>query len=327
MKFEDPESALEGAITSDLNSRKENDIFRPAAGTRNARSTRVIPKPCLARRENAFAPDFFVIGAMKAGTTTLCSYLKQFDEIGNSRIKETDYFILEKNHGLGEAWYRRQFDLSRPLLGEASPNYAKYDIFAGVPERIARVAPDAKFIFVARDPVERLVSHYRHAWTHGHMRIKPASLLSSPNGRHMIECSRYGVQIDRYLAHFDRCQFLFIDFNELCDVPQRVGDQIADFLGISRRIMQPELPANTADQIARVPGVLKRAAHSTLARRFDRFIPIFTRKLVHRAFSIRKPDAAPALDQALLDEVAYLLRADAQRFREIANREFGQWRV
>lgn len=274
-----------------------------------------------------FSPDFFVIGAMKAGTTTLSRCLAQFDEIGISRTKETDYFTLEKNYSLGEAWYQGQFDLGRQLIGEASPNYTKYDIFRGVPERIAGVAPDARFLFIARDPVARFESHYHHSWTHGHMQVKPTDLLASDQGRHMVECSRYAAQIDQYLAHFGKHQFLFLDFDELCETPQRLVDQVADFLGIARRIIQPEPPANTADQIAQVPGVLKRAARSKLVRRIDRFIPKSAGSLVRAAYSFRKPYSLPVLGPALLEEVGELLRADARRFREIAGLEFGQWRV
>ena len=279
------------------------------------------------RRDQTFAPDFLVIGAMKAGTTTLCHYLAQFAEISISRNKETDYFVLEKNFALGEAWYQGQFDLTRQLVGEASPNYAKYDIFPGVPERIAGVAPHTKFIFIVRDPVARFASHYRHSWTHGHMRVNPTDLLASNNGRHMVECSRYAVQIEKYLAHFDRQQFLFLDFDELCDAPQRVGDQVSDFLGINRRIMQHELPANTADQIAQVPAVLKRAARTKIVSKLDYLIPKLAHDLVRATYHFRKPDSAPVLEPALLDEVAELLKADALNFREIAGKEFSQWRV
>ncbi|MBV1867163.1 MAG: sulfotransferase domain-containing protein [Marinosulfonomonas sp.] len=264
---------------------------------------------------------------MKAGTTTLCHYLDQFEDIGISRTKETDYFIQEKNFPLGEAWYERQFDLSRRLVGEASPNYAKHDIFPGVPELIANSVPNAKFMFIVRDPVARFASHYRHSWTHGHMRVKPADLLASENGRHMVECSRYGAQIDKYLAHFDRRQFLFLDFDEMCETPQVVADQISDFLEIDHKVMHPEFPANTAEQIAQVPGLMKRAARLRTVRRVDYFIPKATRRLVRAAFSFRKPERPPVLGADLLDEVADLLRVDVDRFREISGKGYSQWRI
>lgn len=303
---------------------------RSASAVKNApvaASSPVAAKTPALRRNADFAPDFMVIGAMKAGTTTLRNYLAQFAEIGVSRTKETDYFIAEKNFALGRGWYERQFDLSRPLLGEASPNYTKYDIFPGVPERIASIAPKAKLIFIARDPVARFASHYRHSWSHGHMRVRPAALLASANGRHMIECSRYGAQIERYLARFDRQQMLFLDFDDLCEAPQRLCDEVADFLGAARRTVCRELPANTAEQISHVPMVLKRAARTTLVRRIDRFIPKATRTWVRKAWSFRKPETIPDLGAELLDEVADLLRDDARQFRELSGKEFSQWRV
>ncbi len=327
MKFERGHPIPGNFATAALNSDKDIVASQSAPYASKAPQTCATSLQQPAQCGRVFGPDFFIIGAMKAGTTTLSRYLAQFAEIGISRTKETDYFILEKNYSLGEEWYQGQFDLSRRLIGEASPNYTKRDIFRGVPERIAGVVPDAKFLFIVRDPVARFASHYRHSWSHGHMHVNPMDLLASDQGRHMIECSRYAAQINQYLAHFDLHQILFLDFDELCETPQHVGDQVADFLGIDRKTMQPELAVNTADQIAKVPGVLKRAARSRVVRRLDRFVPEAARELVHAAFSLRKPAVPPALGSALLEQVADLLRADARRFREIAGKEFAQWRV
>ena len=280
-----------------------------------------------AETDDRFAPDFFIIGAMKAGTTTLYRYLQQYEDVGMSRIKETDFFVAEKNFDLGDTWYKSQFDLNRPLLGEASPNYTKHDVFPGVPARIARAAPNARFIFLARDPVDRFVSQYRHSWLHGHMRAQPQGLLTSDTGRHMIECSRYGVQIAQYLTQFDRAQFLFLDFDVLCTRPQDTLNQVAGFLDLPHRSITHEAPANTAAHTAHVPGIVKRAARSKLARRFDYLIPRSTHEIVRRAFAIRKSPPVPLLDQNLRSKIADLLRKDAQRFRMISGLECPQWCV
>ncbi len=274
-----------------------------------------------------FAPDFFVIGAMKAGTTTLNRYLDQRSDIGMARIKETDYFLQDAHTGLGPDWYRSQFDLTRVCLGEASPNYTKHDIFPNVPERIFAAAPKAKFIFSARDPIDRFASHYRHSWLHGHMRVPPEELMASDNGRHMISCSSYAAQLDKYLALFDREQFLIIDFDLLCSKPQSVLDEIAGFLGLAVEDAAEVLAANTADQVARIPPFIKRAARSKLARRVDRFIPDGTRQALGRALARRDPIPVPTLGDDVLEEAKTQLRADAARFRKLANREFSQWCV
>ena len=103
-------------------------------------------------------PDFIIIGAMRAGTTALADLLSRHPEIGMSRLKETDYFIAEKNFSRGPVWYQSLFPMDRPIRGEASPNYAKSDVFAGVPQRIHAARPDVRLIYIVRDPVERFWS-------------------------------------------------------------------------------------------------------------------------------------------------------------------------
>ncbi|MEM9395655.1 MAG: sulfotransferase [Pseudomonadota bacterium] len=284
-------------------------------------------KRALSGSAKTFAPHFFVIGAMKAGTTTLNRYLDQRSDTGMPRIKETDFFLRDRRAGLGMEWYKSQFDLSRQCLGEVSPNYTKYDIFPGVPQRIHAVAPDAKLIFIARDPVARFASHYRHSWLHGHMRKAPENLLSSENGRHMIECSRYANQLEKYLAYFDRSQLLIVDFDILCRSPQVVVDEITGFLGLPREQVKEIGAANTADQVARIPPFVKRLARSRLGRHIDRFIPNDTKQALGRAVSRRHPIYAPVLGTSVLQAARDLLREDTARFRKLAGPSFEQWSI
>ena len=278
-------------------------------------------------RAEGFAPDFFVIGAMKAGTTTLNRYLEQRADTGVPRIKETDFFVKEAQAGLGWEWYKAQFDHTRTCLGEVSPNYTKYDIFPGVPERIRDAAPEAKLIFIARDPVARFASHYRHSWLHGHMRVAPEDLLGSANGRHMIECSRYTVQLEKYLDCFDRSQLLIVDFDTLCETPQIVVDEVAAFLGRPSEQVKLVAAENTADQVARIPPIVKRAVRSRFGRRIERLLPGETKQAIERVVSRRDPMVVPALERDVLEAARDLLRDDAERFRQMAGRSFVQWSV
>ena len=71
-------------------------------------------------------PNFLVIGAMKAGTTSLFHYLEPHPEVFMPRLKELDFFVVEGNWARGLSWYRRQFRLAGEgtvALGEASPTY------------------------------------------------------------------------------------------------------------------------------------------------------------------------------------------------------------
>ena len=113
-------------------------------------------------------PDFVILGAQKAGTTSLYAYLCAHPDVRAAARKEVHYFDL--NYARGATWYRSMFPLAaglarerrggrRVLVGEASPYYLFYPLAA---ERAGAVVPSAQLIVLLRDPVERAWSHYRH---------------------------------------------------------------------------------------------------------------------------------------------------------------------
>ena len=67
--------------------------------------------------------DFVIVGAMRAGTTTLHALLADHPQISMSRDKETDFFIAERNHSRGLGWYEAQFDLARDPEEYSQPPY------------------------------------------------------------------------------------------------------------------------------------------------------------------------------------------------------------
>jgi hypothetical protein len=110
-------------------------------------------------------PTFIVIGAMKAGTTSLYHYLRHHEQVFMPKVKELDFFVEEMNWPRGIHWYTQQFaGAAAGVLasGEASTSYSKYPQHAGVPERMAATVPDVKLLYVVRDPIARIRSHYRH---------------------------------------------------------------------------------------------------------------------------------------------------------------------
>ena len=160
-------------------------------------------------------PDLIIIGAMKAGTTTLYEYLAQHPEVGVSNEKETDYFVEEKNWFRGAKWYSGQFSPGKRVYAEASPNYTKRNVFSGVPERIAETIPNCKFVFIARDPVKRAESHYRHLTLSGQSIPNVENLIGTKTFENLVDASSYARQLAPYLALFPRENFLFLNFEEL----------------------------------------------------------------------------------------------------------------
>ena len=109
------------------------------------------------------APDFLILGAMKAGTTSLFDCLAAHPLVIKPATKEIHFFDLEYHRG--HAWYREQLGLEATrshhgLSGEASPYYLFHPV---APRRVAELNPAARLIVMLRDPVARTLSHYNHA--------------------------------------------------------------------------------------------------------------------------------------------------------------------
>ena len=107
-------------------------------------------------------PDFVVIGTQKGGTSYFYRLLTEHPLVSRAAAKELHFF--DNKFAEGVRWYRRCFsegklvDGQRTITGEASPSYL-FD--PQVPERMARIVPNARLIALLRNPVDRAYSHYQ----------------------------------------------------------------------------------------------------------------------------------------------------------------------
>jgi len=185
------------------------------------------------------ARHFIVIGAMKAGTTTLFELLSQHPALCRtwahvptlSDPKEINYFrhlYRKRDTPLHYDW-RFPFDAARDAARHAwtldvSPGYAKWPGSKRVPARIASLGAEIKLAYIMRDPVERIESHLAHTLHRG----------DEPNRKHCIRTSRYALQLDNFMVHFARDEVLLLDFDQLRRDPAAIQAQVCDFLGIDR---------------------------------------------------------------------------------------------
>jgi Sulfotransferase domain len=187
-------------------------------------------------------PNFIVIGAMKSGTTSLFHYLQSHPQVFMSPLKEVDFFAEGLNWDRGLDWYRRQFagaGSDAVAIGEASTSYSKYPEYTGVPERIADTLPDVRLIYVVRDPVERIRSHYQHRSLIGAER-EPIEIAVLKDPRY-VDCSRYAYQIERYMRVFPRESLLVVASEHLRSDRERTIRQIYRFLGVDETYVSDTL--------------------------------------------------------------------------------------
>jgi hypothetical protein len=148
-----------------------------------------------------------VIGAMKAGTVTLRHYLDEHPDVslGGGMFGEPNFFVEEDSWPPGRGWYESLFDAAdrAAAIGECSPSYTWAHVYHGVPERMARVIPEARLVYVVRDPIARMQSMYMHQVSAGRERRRADVALLDDR---YLGPSLYGFQLAAFLDHFDRSQ-------------------------------------------------------------------------------------------------------------------------
>lgn len=298
-------------------------------------------------------PDFFIIGAPKAGTTALHAALAQHPGLFLSPVKEPKFFLCEgaRPQGLagpGDAhsasewiWerdrYEALFDVAPAgaLRGESTPFYL-YDLQAH--DRIHDVVPEAKLIALLRDPVDRAHSNWMHLWSDG---LEPigdfVAACRAEDDRvragyapfwHYRGLGRYGEQLAHLHSVFDRSQVHVLRYRDLVDDPVATLDGICAFLGVEDGLLQPPAPENSR------PFVRDTTANRALAR----LVRIGARSCAHlppRAWRVasrplvralqRGSSTRPRLGGDERREVLEPLVDDVRLLEQVTGRSFDDW--
>jgi hypothetical protein len=266
----------------------------------------------------ATLPSFLVIGAMKAGTTTLYQYLRAHPDVFMPETKELHFFPADKNWDKGLAWYESHFVGSSDTVarGEASPSYSQADQFPGVAARIASVLPDAKFVYVVREPIARMQSMYLHQCASG-AETRPVDRALRENPIY-INSSRYAWQVDQYLEFFSPDRFHVFTMEQLSTDPRAVLRRLCAFLGVDDQWVPPEtITAGRSDDRRVKPPALRRlAANRTYRSVVDR-IPARARAHARRVVTRPVDPGTATIDRRLHDELRAELRHDTARFRAL----------
>lgn len=163
---------------------------------------------------------FIVIGAMKAGTTTLFELLSQHPALRGWRCHDSE--LTKKS--ITSARYTARDTHRSPTTGAfLSRPACTPGRSTQVPARIASLGAETKLACILREPVDRIESHLAHRMQAG---------AETPNLEHCIRTSRYAMQLDKFVPHIARENILLLDFEELQRDPNALLARVCEFLGI-----------------------------------------------------------------------------------------------
>lgn len=236
-------------------------------------------------------PSFFIVGAVKAATTTIWSILGEHPSVFFPAVREPNYLTYAQR---GRSWYEALYEPagSAAHRGDASPSYSMFPLVTAVPERAAAMVPDARIIYMIRHPVRRMVSQWVQNTTAGHEhRPLPEALV---RGSDYYFASCYGLQLSRWAEAFPREALLVLRAEDLAVNADATIDRLLAHLGLPTgwRPTNPNLHANTSDSKARIPapvrrlsGALRGAGFEQAAWRMTRRTPLKQRARLVRRFA------------------------------------------
>jgi hypothetical protein len=189
-----------------------------------------------------------IIGAMKAGTTTLFDHLADHPEIAGSNPKEPGFFAFDDLYREGRRGYEALFSWDpaiHKVALDGSTDYAKYPHCGDVAGRIRAYGSDFRFIYILRHPLRRIESHAQHV----QHKKREVGRIDSDRDDHSLDAgvspvsldvSRYAMQLDQYKDYFDKGAVMITSVERLAANPQGVARAACVHLGVN-----PErLPAN-----------------------------------------------------------------------------------
>lgn len=267
-------------------------------------------------------PTVVLVGAMKAGTTSLFVDLVRHPDICGSIDKEPEVLLKTDDRDEFRARYGRQFIRARSGQErlEASTGYTKFGFSESVAGRANGVLPErARIIYQVRDPVARTVSHARHLHRYGQTQAGSVAEILHEHPE-VIGTSRYHEQLSPWLDAFPgRVRVLF--FEDYTGHRAETLQGIVDWLGVPARDpswIGPEKPRNqSSEEMGLRSGPLAAIRNSRLYQRIRPWLGHDLRASLGQAFSYREPPPRIQASEADLSKIHAALESDIGRFLQL----------
>ncbi len=302
--------------------------------------------------EKTPSPNLFIVGAPKAGTTSLYQLLKDHPEVFMSPVKEPNHLstdidtgafkpIFRKHLVKEKAYFKQEKRPTVPVMfvqdrknyeslfhgtsnyrwrGEASTSY----MYSGTAaSNIYRLAPSARIIVMLRDPVERAYSHYRMAYQDGFVKgtFREALLRDIKRKKKgwgvselFIEQGRYYEQLRRYFKIFPRERIFIGSFRKMKEEPGEFLGELAEFLDIDLDEGRT-IPAQNRSEEPKAPMLNRIMLRSGLREGFRKVLPHTLKAPLKKRFYEAAPRRGPSdEDRAFLFPY---FREDIQKTREL----------
>jgi len=280
-------------------------------------------------------PNLFIVGAHKAGTTSLYEYLKNIPEIYMSPIKEPHYFshntVPEKHHHLkpirDKKKYLELFEKvsDEKIIGEASPSYLADP---NVPLLIHQVSPQARIIISLRDPLERTYSDYLMCASTGalklsfHEEMQKELKYGRDKSKPSLELEEgfYYKNVKKYFDTFGPAHVKVIIFEEFIKNITSTVKDILGFLGLDE--INYQFDSKAYNEFPGLPGRMGKEiiTSDTVNKISKSILSASTRKYLREKFFLRK-GTKPLMKQQDREFLTNFYRDDVKKLQTMLGRK------
>lgn len=284
--------------------------------------------------------NLFIVGAMKCGTHSMFKLFEKNPNILTASFKEPCHFIAEE--AVARRWpamlryqpadaYAALFQnwSGERYLCEASTSYTKKPDSDGVAGRLHDYNPEARIIYVVREPMRRAVSHYFHDYRGG--RVSAPLLEALRDGGKYVEASDYAMQIEEFIARFGRDQVKIVVAERFRRDPVGVYADVLNWLGLPPQegvALGSDGDNHVTPSVIGQPNRLLRATglrNGPLWNAVRDAAPRSVRDLAMRVF-FKKPIRTDDYDRAAVAALIGPAMADARaRFRALTGDPIPEW--
>ena len=270
-------------------------------------------------------PSFFVVGPPRTGTSWIHQVLRGRANLPGP-TKETRFFDCHFHRGVD--WYIKHFPTVCPErpTGEVAPTYFSS---AAARKGIAQTVPDAKLVFIFRNPVQRIVSHYRVKRAYGLIRCDLEEALRTD--AELLASTQYATHLQEWQKCFPKSQILTTLYDDLYESPQRYMDRMFAFLNIpggkltagelsvvhsSERMTQPRNFAVTRTATA--------VADWCKARNLDNLVAMVRNSQLMGAF-LGGGAPLPQLSRYARSRISEMCRPEVEKLQRLIGRDLSMW--
>lgn len=216
--------------------------------------------------------DLMIIGAQKAGTSSLLYYLGQHPDIITHYQTEFSFFVNDAEFEQGfEKILKSQFPAKKyTITNKVVAKNVTVSMNKKAMKRLYEHNPDCKVVYIIRNPIERAISSFNMEVSKGWLKEDinycfQSALDDHAEGKYnmyynlFIKPGEYEDRINEIQHYFQKGNLSIIDFKELINNPKKITDMLFDELKLAPDNNIDFQPKNEAHQIQ--SGTVKMLKH------------------------------------------------------------------